>query len=783
MERENGVGGFTAGATGLLIRLRWISLALVVVITVFAFNQLANLQIDNSNETFFRHGNDTKVRLDQFKETFGNDDFVFVLVDVDNTFESATLKRLGELAELLELETPHLLEMTWIGNVESIEGVPGGIVIEDLIPDLGLSRSELNAVAERATSDPLYKDRIVSSDKRTAGILLEFENYPELGIDPRKDVPPVINDIIADFADLNTHVVGGPIMDYEMDLETAREAPRWMSLALGAMVLMLLVTTRSFMGVLVPALTVILSVIWTMGIVSLLGFTLNLFVILVPTLLLCVGIGDAMHVVAEFRQGLNEGLSRRESLVHTLGLVTGPILLTTITTATGFLAFLATDLVPLRELGIQAAIGVWVALILTFLFAVPVLSMGGAGSGKSPKRSGKDIFDHFLGAITFLTLRAPVPIAILFAVGTGAALYGVSIVEIESNTIQDLPEDYPMRVAFEYVDEQMGGSMSLELVVETGEADGIKNISVMRDIERLQAYLESHRFVTQTSSVVDQIKQMHRAVYENKEDYYRLPEKSSQVAEYLLLYESGGGSQLEKYVSFTYDAARVQARTKSLTLAQVQELERDVERFVAENIESAEVKTTGTLSLMSGLGDLIKVGQGQSFTLAFFAIALIMVITLRSIKLGLIAMVPNVLPVFFALGAMGWLGFQLNMIGLVLAPMILGVAVDDTVHFFVRYRRYFDQFGSYETAYRETMRTVGRPLLFTTMVLVLGFMGFTYTVFDGPRNFAMSSGIAFSSALFAEFLLAPVLLRWLKPLGPETAPKEEAPSPLVTAKA
>ncbi len=756
------------GLTSFLIRIRWLSLLVVAIVTAVAANQLPNLQIDNSNEAFFRSGDDTKKRLDKFKETFGNDDFVFVLIDLEDVFSAPTLKRVGELADRLEFETPHLLEMTWIGNVESIEGVPGGIVIDDLIPNLDLPQVELNQIADKAVSDPLYRDRLVSADRRTAGILLEFENYPELGIDPRKDVPPVVWEIIGDFSDLETHVVGGPIMDYETDMRTALEAPRWMSFALLGMTVMLFLTTRSFTGVLVPALTVVLSVIWTMGIVAYIGFTLNLFVILVPTLLLCVGIGDAMHVVAEFRQGLNEGLSRRAALSHTLSLVTGPILLTTITTAAGFLAFLATDLVPLRELGIQAAIGVWVALLLTFIFAVPLLSFGKSGvATEKPAEPKRDVFDGLLSLLTAFTLRVPVLIAFVFALAIGAAFYGFSIVKIETNTIQDLPEDYPMRVAFEYVDQQMGGSMSLELVAETGKEGGIKDIAVMRDLEALQAFLETHAYVTQTSSVVDQIKQMHRAVYENNPDYYRLPEKSSQIAEYLLLYESGGGSQLEKYVSFAYDSARIQARTKSITLAEVQQLEADVEAFVAANISSADIKTTGTLSLMSGLGELIKVGQGQSFALAFIAIALIMVITLRSISLGLIAMVPNVLPVLFALGAMGLLGFQLNMVGLVLAPMILGVAVDDTVHFFVRYRRYFDQFGSYETAYRETMRTVGRPLLFTTMVLILGFMGFTFTIYDGPRNFAISSSIAFTSALLAEFLLAPVLLRWLKPLGRE----------------
>jgi len=765
----------THGLVGWLVRLRWICLLFVGLVTAAALSQLPNLQIDNSNETFFRSGDNTKLRLDEFKETFGNDDFVFILVDVEDTFDAATLARLAEFSDRLEFDVPHLLELTWIGNVESIEGVPGGIIIDDLIPDVETTQAELERIADRALSDPLYRDRLVSRDRRTAGILLEFENYPEIGIDPRKDVPPVVNEIVAEYSDLKTHVVGGPIMDYEMDNQTANELPLWMGAALLGMCLVLALTTRSFTGVLVPAATVIIAVVWTLGLVAVIGFTLNLFVILVPTLLLCVGIGDTMHVVAEFQQSVSEGATRRKALSHTLGLVTRPIVLTTITTAAGFLAFLATDLVPLRELGVQAAIGVWVALLLTYLFAVPVLSFGRARPATATGfASTRDIFDRLLGGITSFVVRVPWLIAIVFMGVVAASTYGFMLLKIETNTIQDLPEDYPMRVAFEYVDRQMGGSMSLELIAETGREGGIKNLDVIRDIEKLQTFLDGHPLVTQTSSVVDQIKQMHRAVHENRPEYFRLPDSSNQIAEYLLLYESGGGRQLEKYVSFTYDAARIQARTKSMTLARVLELESDVEDFVANNITHADIQATGTLSLMSALGDHVRVGQAQSFALAFCAIALIMVLTLRSIPLGFIAMIPNVLPVLIALGAMGLVGAQLNMVALVLAPMILGVAVDDTVHFFVRYRRYFDAFGNYEAAYRETMRTVGRPLLFTTLVLLAGFGGFSLSIFDGPRNFAWASGVAFSSALLAEFLLAPVLLQWLKPLGPDRLGIEEA---------
>ena len=764
-----------ARLTETLVRFRWLSLAFVAAVTAAAASQLPKLEIDNSNESFFMTGDSTKARLDAFNDTFGNDDFVFVLIEVEDAFAPATLARLDELAERLELEVPHVLEVTWVGNVEWIEGVPGGIVIEDLIPDLGLPASELDTLGAKAAADPLYRDRLVSADRETVGILMEFENYPEIGIDPRKDGPPVIQAILADFDDLDMHVVGGPIMDYVMDMSTADEAPRWASIALLGMVLALALTTRSVAGVLVPAATVILSVLWAVGLVAALGFRLNLLAILVPTLLLCVGIGDSMHVLAELRQIRREGTPLRRALARTLDLVTKPILLTTVTTAAGFLAFLATDLRPLRELGVQAAVGVVIALVMTYLFAVPVLSFGRDRETADGSVRKQDIFDRLLRGIVDFVNRRHTAVGVGFLLAVLLVGLGIPRLQIETNTIRAMEEDHPLRVAFEYVDDSMGGSMSIELVVDSGAPDGIKRIDLLRKVEALQAFLEDHPLITQTSSVIDQLKQMHRAVYENRPDAYRLPESDGQVAEYLLLYESGGGSQLDQYVAFTYDQLRVQARTRNVAFGEVRVLQEEIERFVASEFgPDVTIYATGTVPMAQAMGDLIAEGQARSFAFAFCAIAAILIIALRSVRLGLIAMVPNVLPVVVALGAMGWLGAEFNMIMCVLAPMILGVAVDDTVHFFVRYRRYFDDTGSYEAAYRETMRTVGRPLLFTTVVLVAGFAGFRFSTFDGPKDFSVASTIAFSSALLAEFLLVPVLLRWLKPMGSAASAPAEA---------
>lgn len=769
-------------AFNTLIRLRVLLLIIVAGITVMTGLQIPNMTVDNSNDSFFRTTDETKIWLEKFRETFGNDDFLLFMVEVDDAFDAATLYRVAELVERIEVDGPYVRTATWIGNAEKILGVEDGISIDTLFPHQDFDALDLEAIAQNALAEPLYAGRLVSLDRKTLAIILDFTEYPTDVIDPRKETPPALYTIRDAFPDLKIYVAGGPIVDYELDEATFEEAPKWFALAVFGMVLTLLITTRNAAGVIVPSLTVILSVVWTLGFMHLLGFSLSIVAAMVPVVLLCVGIGDTMHVVAELRQNLADGMKRHEALVHTLGLVSAPIFLTTLTTSAGFLAFLATDLQPLREIGMQTAMGVWIAFILTYIFAVPILAFGKQDVDVVLRRvTEDDFFARILRGTAAFVMRRPVFIVVTFVICTGASIFGITQLRIETNSIQDLPTTHPLRVTYAAVDEKLGGSMSMELMIDSGRPDGIKDLAFMQEVDDLQTFLRSQPFVQRTLSIVDQLKQTNRALHKNDPAYYTLPISTNQVAEYLLLYESGGGAQLDQYVSFTYDMARVQIQTDTITLTETEVLRDAIEGYLAETGSTLTVQVTGTLTLFSRLGELIAEGQAESSFFALVAVSIIMMIMLRSVPLGMIAMIPNVLPVFFALGAMGLYSGKFNTIGVVVAPMILGVAVDDTVHFFVRYRRYFDQLGSYDKAYKETMRTVGRPLMFTTLVLLGGFAGFSIAMFESVRIFAWAIYIAFLTALLSDFLLAPVLLKWIRPLGPSVEERKALEAAAATA--
>jgi predicted RND superfamily exporter protein len=310
--------------------------------------------------------------------------------------------------------------------------------------------------------------------------------------------------------------------------------------------------------------------------------------------------------------------------------------------------------------------------------------------------------------------------------------------------------------------------MSIEVLLDTGETEGITDPEFLRQMDTLDRFVAARPVTTKTVSVLDILKQMRRAFNENRQEYYAIPEGRSEAAQFLLLYEMSGGEDREKFVTFSNDVARLTARTRSLDTKDVTLFFDEVERYFADHIDSsATIEFTGMLSWINAMNDLISQGQRRSFLAAFLVIGLIMTAVLRSVTLGVISMIPNVFPVFISLGFLGLAGTYMDLVMMTFSAIIIGVAVDDTIHFFLRYRREFGQLGNYSAALRVTLSTVGRPITFTTITLTLGFAMLALSDMSGLMHFGLLAGFAFSWALLADFFFAPAIILWLQPLGPE----------------
>lgn len=758
------------------IRFRWPVLLFLILVTGFFLYQWKFLEMETSAESFFLKGDRTFQAYEEFKETFGSDEFVYILFETDDFFQKETAKLVKELSIDLENNVPFVEKVKSIPTIEYVEGRGDEIIVYELMEDFPETPEEMESVRRKVMKRPALINNLISPDGKTAAILLDMEIFLEEKGDIRKLVAPKVREILAkpEYNLFKYHVVGPPVLDHDTQALASRESSKFGLISLILEMLILLYFFRSARGLLGPALVVVLGIIWTFGMAGLLEWKLSMFITIVPPLIIAVGICDSVHVISEFKILNQRFKNRQKALAKTLSLVGLPCLLTSLTTAAGFVSFMAVEIRPIRDLGVYCAMAVIFAFILSVVLLPILLSFGKDKQQTDSSQDNaviNDMYNRLLMGIGRISQNYPKTVVGLFILAIILSSIGYSKIKVDADWIQSLHKSFPIRQAIEFVDSHMGGSMPIEVVVDTGRDDGIKDIEVLKQIESIQHYLDQQPMVKKTGSIIDLLKELGQILHGDSQKFYTLPETSDQVAQRLLLYELSGGKTLDELVDFNYSSARISAKVITMSSAECKEIVQGLEKFVKARIDPAlEVKSTGTMAFQSVFCDYIQTGQIKSFIIAFIAIAIMMILTLRSIKLGLISMVPNLFPVIVALGIIGFCGIPLSFFLLMIGSIIISIAVDDTIHFFVRYRREFNLSGDYQKAMFDTLESVGRAIMFTTLILAAGFLVFIFSMNYEILYFGMFTAIAFFAALLADLFFAPSILLLLKPMGAKKQP-------------
>lgn len=767
-----------SGVASVVIRYRWIALALVILLTYVFMSNMKNLVFDNSSDIWFVDGDESILIMEQFDEAFGNDEFasLFLKPDENGRFTPQMLRDFDDLMYQLERDVPYVKKITWLGNVEWIESTPEGIDISGFMDPMPETQEEVDALLDKALTEPSYVNAMLNENKTLLAMHLEFYHYGDNTEDtnPRYSIAePIYRYLESDrFKHLDILAAGGPVMSYRYDAMVGQDGKKFFMVTVIIMLVLMAWVGRGVRGVFLPLVVVTLPVMWTMGAIPYMGFTINFLTMALPTILICVGIADSMHYISAYHDYSDEGLNRHDSLRQGLGITGRAILLTTLTTMIGFLSFLSTHVQPFREMGIYVAAGVFFAMLATILLVPSIYSFGRKKSVRKEKKKRNDIFDRLLMFVYRTVVAHPVKIVVVFALLSAVSIYGMTLVKVESNSMKLIKKGNEFRDSLDFIDENMGGVLSLEFMVDTGETDGIKNAEFMKKLDTFHERLESHKDVTKVTSITTVMKKMRRALHNNDMSYYGIPDSDDAVSQYLFLYETSGGDEMDHLVTFTSDKVRITTKTASLATLELREILNYADDLAAEIFGGdVQIMKSGSMYRYLRLNDILGEGQRNSFIAALIAIGVVMLLLMRSPVLGIISMVPNIFPVIISLGLLGLAGSFVDVILMSFAPVIIGVAVDDTIHFFTRFKREFDTGSGYEEALRRTYMTVGRPIVFTTMVLVFGFAPFILSQLTGYIKNGFMMGWAFSWALAADFFLAPALVLIFKPLGKDKEKK------------
>ena len=571
---------------------------------------------------------------------------------------------------------------------------------------------------------------------------------------------------------------------------------------------------RSASAVVLPQLAIGLSILFVIGSLSWLNLASTTLIALTVMLIIAVGVADCVHVMSSYLFFRRDGKDHDEALSKAYGKTGVPILLTTITTMAGMSSLAVTGMPMFVQFGFSSAAGVFFAFLYT-IYLLPVLlnywhpmqikkTQVISASRKTGVRSivsllkskmlsflcffvnplaklskrmglnwllGAEWLQPLLNRIPAFVERFRYSIAIIFVSVFIICLYGATQVKIDSNLVELYSDDVPIGQAYEIVDEHMMGTGNMEIVVDTAISDGIMDPDVLNAMNRLQNTIEENysEFIIRTNSLADLVIDTH-AIMQDSEDYRNIPDSQIAVSQLLYLFNSSNPEERRALVSDDYSKSHISVQLKNAGSNEYKEFFKDIQRDINKEFNglidrypNIKVQITGSFALMMRLADDISNNQFKSLAIAAVVISLLLMITLGSFQAGIMSIIPNLIPASLAFGLMGLLGVPLDTDTLMIAPLIIGIAVDDTIHFISHYRMSLAQNHNMKLALVETIKEVGQAVTFTTLILGCGFLMLTFSDYLGLAKIGTFGSLAIFVALLCDLLFFPALIMIFKP--------------------
>ena len=571
--------------------------------------------------------------------------------------------------------------------------------------------------------------------------------------------------------DFQISAAGPPVNLHAIKFYMQKDAFTFMKLSLLVIGFCLFLMFRRASGVILPLLLVGLSLVATVGLMTLLGVSFKLPTTMLPSFILTVGVGASIHALSLTYQNIQRGMDRQEAIIGAYGHSGIALLMTALTTSAGLASFSMAKVAPIADLGIFSAIGVLISMIYTFTFLPASLSLLPLKPANRQKSQKLALIDRFLAAVAAFSIARYRLVLGVAGVVLIFGLAGVTKVLFSHDGLEWLPEELGVRQATQLLDRELKGTVVLEMVLDTGRENGLYDRATLLDMERLMAdlvadYADHEVQIGKALAITTLLKEVHQALHGNDPAFYKIPDNEKLIPQEFLLFSNTGSDDIANLTDSQYRFARVTLKVPWQDALLYIPFISDVTARFSETFgnrtlaggEPMRVAATGIMSLFGRIIHAAIYSAAQSYGIALVIITIMMILLIGNLKLGVISMIPNLAPIITVLGLMGWLGINLDMITMLIASIVIGLAVDDTIHFMYNFRRYYRQTGDLNAAVENTLMTTGRAILTTSVVLSFGFFIFMFAEMNIFFYFGLLAGNAVLLALSADLLLAPALM-------------------------
>lgn len=797
---------------------RWWFIALILIPAVFFGYSARDIKTDNSIEIWLKQDDPSLTFYNEFKKDFGNEEFLIIAIDDENVFSSGKIKLIAKTASKIK-------EINGVKDVISLASIFKEKLSSPYFkkrlaqePD----KSTLEVFKQEILNDKLYINNLISNDGKTTAIIAMVEGpstsrhnsagedftpdwtkfRKELVSDVRKIVyenftnvekvsihsgespptqPSLISRLLPQRSIIplpsNVHLAGPSVVNAELDRMSQEDLALFVPMMFCVSLVVLVILFRKLSGIVLPIAIIAMTNVWTMGVFALSGNTMNMISGIITPVIFIISLANSIHIINYYYSIKSPLSSNSRSIIETIKNIGTPCFFTCLTTAIGFLSLVTSDVLPLKITGLFTAVGIMFSFFISIVLIIFAFSLFANRDSRLEQQDDelltknklqlqKLIFNTVLLKISGIVNKRTWLVFICGIVLTLIAIYGILQIKVESDLMKAFPADSEIADSNNHFEQHLTGLLPLEIVAEQMDKNRtiIEN-SALNSIDQLQDFIDGIDEVTFTISIVDFIKRVNSSINDGKAGHFKIPENDDTSLTYLNMASLHGGDSniVNRFHTPDNSAGRISIRMNQIGSESYGRIVKRIDDYIIKNFPAGiSAKLTGVVHLLIEMQDYLLASQIKTLSLAFAIIFLMMILLLHSVKLALISMIPNIMPIILTLGVMGFFSIRLDSGTVMIASVAIGIAVDDTIHFLYRFKKEHKG-ADYKSSVEETIVHVGRAMIFTSIVAFCGFMALCFSSFQPIKHFGLLTAITMVTALFADLFVLPCCLLIMRP--------------------
>ncbi|HHC6524301.1 TPA: RND family transporter [Vibrio parahaemolyticus] len=756
-QQHQGIGlGKIPTKYSLLVLLA--TIFLIIVATIGG----KNLYFRGDYDIFFDGTNKQLLAFDEIQTTFAKTDNLAIVIAPEDgdIFTPQTLSLIQKIT-VDAWQVPYSSRVDSIANYQHTEAFDDDLLVEDLLySEYELTPERISKVKSIALSEPVLKSALVS-EKGDVTVVNITVQLPEM--DKTAEVEEVVSSINAmidryqrAYPDVTFHKAGIIAMNHAFMTAAQDDSSTLVPTMLVVILVFLTIMLRSILSVIATLIVIIGSVMATMGISGWAGMFLSTATVNVPTLIMTLAVADCVHVIATMRQSMKNGFTKAQSIERSIALNFVPILITSVTTAIGFLMMNMSDSPVLRDFGNLSALGVMVACFLSVTLLPALLKLLPIHVKMETSQDQKHVMDR-LGDFVVSQRRALLPLSVAVIVVCASL---IPLNKVNDESVEYFGQRNEFRQAADFMEERISGMTNISIAIKTNESQGIAAPDFLNTIGEFSSWLRDQPETDHVATLADVYKRLNKNMHGDDEAYYSLPQARELAAQYLLLYEMSlpYGLDLNNQINVDKSSIKMVLTVANLGSVELVDLENRIYQWFAEHAPQYQVVASSPSLMFAHIGETNMASMLFTLPITLVLISALLIFALRSVRLGLISLMPNIAPAVIGFGLWALISGEINLGLSVVVTLTLGIVVDDAVHFLSKYQRARREGQTAEQAVRYAFHTVGRALWITTVVLVAGFSVLAMSSFRLNADMGQLSAIVIFIALVVDFLFLPTLL-------------------------